>query len=342
MGRKFFGFSVTLLFIYIAWPFVLPLVMGAIIATLFMPWLTRWEARGYSKYLGAFLLTLGITLLLILPIGFLSFVGAKSAFQQLQLFKDSPAPSGDLVETFLTNPKVHSLLEWITQYFPIQMDSLVDTAQDLVRNVGTKLADVLGQLFSQLPGVILGSAVSVVSVYFFLVDGRKMVKFARRNSVFSPSETDQALKMLSGVCRSVILATLVSGAAQASFEGIVCVSSGVPNAALIGVLVFIASFVPIIGSSPITFGVAIEQMILGHSNKGIILFVGALVVIALDNVIRPWFLRGSANLNPLLAFVATLGGLQMLGFVGVFIGPIVAALFLLVLDISTRGAQAHE
>ena len=338
MGRKLFSVSVAALFIYITWPFVLPLVMGAIIATLFIPWLKRWEGKGYSKYVGAFLLTAGITLLLILPIGFLFFVATKSAFQQLQVFRDSPAPSGDLVETLLANAHVHAVLDWITSYFPIQMDSLIDTAQDVVRTVGTKLADVLGQLFSQLPGVLLGSAVSVVSVYFFLVDGRKLVQFARKNSFFSPTETDQGFKMLSGVCRSVILATLVSGAAQASFETIVCVSSGVPNAALIGLLVFIASFVPIIGSSPITFGVAAEQLIIGHPGKGVILLIGALIVIALDNIIRPWFLRGSANLHPLLAFVATLGGLQMLGFVGVFVGPIIAALFLWILDILTREA----
>ena len=85
-----------------------------------------------------------------------------------------------------------------------------------------------------------------------------------------------------------------------------------------------------------TLGVAAQQLITGHSVKGIVLLVAALVVIGLDNVIRPWFLRGSANLHPLLAFIATLGGLQMLGFVGVFIGPIIAALFLLVLDITTR------
>jgi len=336
MGRKLFGFLVTGLFIYIAWPFVLPVVMGAIIATLFTPWLKRWRSKGLSHHFGALLLTLGITLLLILPAGFLSFIAAKSAFQQLQAFKDSPASGGDLLETILANPRVHSILEWITSYFPVQMDSLVETGQDLVRGVGTHLADALGQVFSHLPGAILGIAISVVSVFFFLVDGPLLVAFVRKNSFFSPSETDQGLRMLSGVCRSVILATLVSGAAQASLETIVCASSGIPNTALIGLLVFIASFVPIIGSSPITLGVAAQQLITGHSVKGIVLLVAALVVIGLDNVIRPWFLRGSANLHPLLAFIATLGGLQMLGFVGVFIGPIIAALFLLVLDITTR------
>jgi len=72
---------------------------------------------------------------------------------------------------------------------------------------------------------------------------------------------------------------------------------------------------------------------IGHTTTGIILLTTAFVVAGLDNLIRPWFLRGSANLHPLLAFVATLGGLQMIGFSGVFIGPIIAALFLLVVDL---------
>jgi predicted PurR-regulated permease PerM len=39
-------------------------------------------------------------------------------------------------------------------------------------------------------------------------------------------------------------------------------------------------------------------------------------------------LRGSTNLHPLVAFVAAFGGLQTFGFPGVFLGPIIAGLFI--------------
>ena len=50
----------------------------------------------------------------------------------------------------------------------------------------------------------------------------------------------------------------------------------------------------------------------------------------LDNVIRTYVLQSNVKLHPLLAFVSILGGLQVMGLWGLFIGPIVAALLIAV------------
>jgi predicted PurR-regulated permease PerM len=133
----------------------------------------------------------------------------------------------------------------------------------------------------------------------------------------------------------VLLASVVSGAVQSLLETIVCVAVGVPNPLLIGLLVFLGSFVPVVGSAPVTFGIAVYQFLMGHTAVGIILLVTAIVVSIVDNVVRPAFLKGSANLHPLLAFVAAFGGLQTLGFSGIFLGPIVAAVFVITIQILT-------
>jgi hypothetical protein len=65
----------------------------------------------------------------------------------------------------------------------------------------------------------------------------------------------------------------------------------------------------------------------GHWGGAIFLVVyGAGFVGTLDNVIRTYVLQSNVTLHPLLAFVSVLGGLQLMGFWGVFIGPVVAAL----------------
>jgi predicted PurR-regulated permease PerM len=69
-------------------------------------------------------------------------------------------------------------------------------------------------------------------------------------------------------------------------------------------------------------------------SHGIAMLVMAIVIAAVDNFVRPLVLRGgSANLHPLLAFVAAFGGLQTFGFIGVFLGPIVAGLFVATVQI---------
>jgi predicted PurR-regulated permease PerM len=337
MSRIVFVSLVSLLFLYIVYPLLFPVAMGGVLAVLFMPLVERMERRRLSAPLASGLLTVGVTLLVLLPTSVLIYQGAKTAVEQLQSWKDAPNQvTGDWVEALLNTSKVHSVMEWVTSWFPIGMQDLTNTLQDLVRSIGIKSADFLGSLLSHLPGMAMGLAIAVVSMYFFMVDGRRMVLFVRRNSFFTPRQTEQLLQALAGVCRSVVLASVVSGIAQATTESCMLFFTRTPNAILVGVLVLIGSFVPVLGSAPVTLGVAIQQLILGRTVAGIVLLVTAVFVMTMDNFIRPWFLRGAANLHPLLAFVAAFGGLQTLGFVGVFLGPIIAALLLATIQVLTH------
>ncbi len=339
MGRKVFAAAVAILFLYISLPLLFPVAMGAVLAVLFVPWLEYLERRKVSTSLASALLTLGITLFFVLPSALVIYIFSKEALTQIDAIRRTAATQGPAsgevgwVQAMLETPRIHHLLEKLTQWLPIDMQQVGETAQDLVNATGTKLAEGLGSLATQLPGIVLALAVIGVSVYFFLIDGRRLVLFLRRNSVFSAQQTDQLMYTLAGTCRSVILASIISGAAQGLFVFVVCLAIGMPNAALIGMLVFVASFIPVVGSAPITFSLVLHQFFLDRGGSAILLLVTALVVLLLDNLIRPLFLRGSANLHPLLAFVAAFGGLQSLGFSGVFLGPIIAAMFMVTVQI---------
>lgn len=310
--------------------------MGAVLAVLFLPLQRRLERRQVSTRLASFLLTVGISILVLLPTTILIYQGAKTAVEQLQTWKETPnIVAGDWVDSLLSTPGIHRIMEWFTTWFPIGIEDLTNTLQDLVRATGIKAADSLTGLLTYLPSTALGLAVIIVSIFFFLVDGRGIMTVVRRYSIFNPRQTEILIESLAGVCRSVVLASLVSGGAQALFEGSMVFITGSHNAMLIGVLVFIFSFIPVIGSAPVTILVALHHFLMGSTAAGITLAIAALVVMTMDNFIRPWFLRGTTNLHPLLAFVAAFGGLQTLGFVGVFLGPIVAALLLATIKVIT-------
>ncbi|OFZ22119.1 MAG: hypothetical protein A2X94_08825 [Bdellovibrionales bacterium GWB1_55_8] len=329
MAQRIFILLIAVLFVYIASPLITPVAMGAVLAVLMIPLLERMEQRKLPTALSSAVLTIGITLLFLLPATLLLFYIAKNGAIQLQAWKDAPsaASGGTWIEAILDTPALRNALEWITDFFPIGMQELVESAEDLARNIGLKVADLLAGLLARLPGIFVGLAVIIVSIYFFLVDGRKLVFFVRKNSVFTAGQTEKLIHTLGGICRSVILASLVSGVVQAIVEMIFVASTGTRNALLVGGLVFVGSFIPLVGSAPATIGIAIHQFMAGNSKAGVILLIAALIVGTLDNLIRPLFLKGTANLHPLLAFVAAFGGLQTIGVLGVFLGPVVAAMF---------------
>jgi hypothetical protein len=58
-----------------------------------------------------------------------------------------------------------------------------------------------------------------------------------------------------------------------------------------------------------------------------------IVIVNIDNVLRPRLVGQEAGMHDLMVFFSTLGGISMFGPMGFIVGPMIAALFLSLLDI---------
>ena len=63
----------------------------------------------------------------------------------------------------------------------------------------------------------------------------------------------------------------------------------------------------------------------GATGTATALLVWTLVVVALDNVLRPILMTKGADLPMLLMFAGVIGGLLAFGLIGIFVGPVVLA-----------------
>jgi predicted PurR-regulated permease PerM len=63
----------------------------------------------------------------------------------------------------------------------------------------------------------------------------------------------------------------------------------------------------------------------GNSGWGTFLAVWSVIVLPMDNILRPMLIKRGANLPLLLVFAGVVGGLIAFGMVGIFIGPVVLA-----------------
>src|SRR5205814_7950649 len=72
----------------------------------------------------------------------------------------------------------------------------------------------------------------------------------------------------------------------------------------------------------------------GHWAKAIVLAAwGALVIGMVDNLLRPKLVGKRAKLHELIIFFSVLGGLQVFGVLGLFVGPVVAAIALALVEV---------
>ena len=105
--------------------------------------------------------------------------------------------------------------------------------------------------------------------------------------------------------------------------------AGVPRPVLFTVATIAFALLPF--GAWAAFGIAALVLIVqGHVIAALALFAfGAAVMLIGDNLVQPALIGNSVELPFLWVFVATFGGLQTFGLVGLFVGPaVMAALFL--------------
>jgi predicted PurR-regulated permease PerM len=63
----------------------------------------------------------------------------------------------------------------------------------------------------------------------------------------------------------------------------------------------------------------------GHAGWGTGLLIWSLIVLSIDNLVRPLMMRKGVHLPLVLLLAGVIGGLMAFGLVGIFLGPVVLA-----------------
>ena len=149
----------------------------------------------------------------------------------------------------------------------------------------------------------------------------EVLRFGRRLAgVRGENAVRLAGQAIRGVALGVILTALVQAALSAFGLGI----AGVPFAALLTAMVAFLCIAQI-GPTPVLVPAVIWLYWRGESSWGTFLLVWTVIVVTIDNVLRPLLIKRGADLPLLLIFAGVIGGLLAFGLVGVFVGPVVLA-----------------
>ena len=117
------------------------------------------------------------------------------------------------------------------------------------------------------------------------------------------------------------------------------VVAGVPGALVLGTATFFLSMIPV-GPPLVWGGATLWLFYQGRPGWAIFMVVwGLLVISSVDNVVKPYLISRTASLPILLIALGVFGGALAFGFVGIFLGPVLLALALALLDrMSTKAA----
>jgi len=172
------------------------------------------------------------------------------------------------------------------------------------------------------------------SLYYFLIAGKDLIKKIMYLSPLKDAHEKLLIAKFISISRATIRGALVMAFIQGIIGGVTFALAGIPSAAILGLFMMVFSLIPVVGSGLIWLPTGIVMLLLGNVWQGIvILAVGFGIISMLDNFVRPKLVGKDTQMHPLIVFFATVGGLELFGFFGFIIGPVIMALFITLWDI---------
>ena len=313
------------LFLWMVQRLLIPVVLGALVALILYPLQRKLAPRlGKATSLAPAIITTGALFLVVIP---LVLFGLRAISTTSTFLAQDWNQTLTEVQGFLSK-RTSGLVE----RFHLNTDSLRTSFENIARNAGSKGAGWLGGAVTAVPSQIVDVFLFIIALYFFLRDGRALTQWLLKLSPFPRADTEELFASIHGTVNGAILGVIVTAAVQGALTMGALYAFGVPGAFLLGLLATGLAVIPMIGTTPVTVGAAIYLFAVDRIGPGIGMGVAAVVIGFADNIVRPWVQSSRTTMHPLLSLLSIFGGLEVFGAVGIFIGPVVAAMALWIVD----------
>ncbi len=323
--------GISVLFLLVIQRFILAVLLAAIFAGLAYPlygWLVRRlggrKKRNKLAAIGTILVLLGGV---GIPLaGFLALV-ATEAVQVAQGAEGWVQSQADHLE------RLRGLVERIPfadQLIP-EGDAVIQQAIEIAGRTGPALMGTVAAATRGTLGFLLQIFIFLYALYFFLLDGRDILRRILYYIPLSSEEEGQLLERFLSVSRATLKGSLLIGILQGGLAGLAFWVAGVPGSAFWGTVMVVLSIIPAVGAALVWVPAVVYLFMVGQivPALGLLIWCGT-VVSLLDNFLRPRLIGRDAKMSDLLILLSTLGGIFLFGAVGFIVGPIVAALFVTV------------
>jgi len=331
----FFGLFclVGLVSILLVFPFLTSVLMGGLLAFLFFPLYTRLKHTIKNRSICAFIVASIIVLLIALPtVVVLNSLTAQTHYLYVRAKQN--VVSGELIEarcyedTFICNTvkDVNSMLrdDNIKNY-------LVGLLNDFLGFITKRLSDIV---FS-LPRIVLNLVVMLFTTYYLLKDGPRLIERLTKLAPLKVHHQEELTLQFGEVTKAVVYGSFIVALVQGLLGAFGFWFFGVQSFLWWAIVMSFFALIPFVGAWVVWFPASIYLGLNGYlsGEQDLIwqavglFFFGLLIISTVDNLIRPFVVAGRAKVHPFMIFIGIIGGIFAFGIVGIFLGPLILALF---------------
>ncbi|GAE25405.1 hypothetical protein JCM9140_1398 [Halalkalibacter wakoensis JCM 9140] len=217
-----------------------------------------------------------------------------------------------------------------------QRDAVENSIQQLggqlasiLGNAGQTIANGLSQFIGALPITLTVFVFVLLSLYFISKDWNRLQAMAKHKI---PNQTFDRIGQVYLDLKSKLMGfltaqfILISMTALVNLIGLLILQ--VEHPLTIALILGVVDLLPYLGTGIILIPWGVYSILTGDLFLGIGLLILYGLTITLRQLAEPKVLSSSLGLNPLATLVSLFVGLQLFGFIGLFLGPVILVLFL--------------
>jgi predicted PurR-regulated permease PerM len=312
--------------------FLEPFAFAIILAVVCYPLherLLRWNKRRVGS--SALLSTLLLILVFAVPSFIIAVLAANEALGAAHYLGRRSVEEGgfpSLVMALADRP-----IRYVGRWVDLSKYDFRAMISSNAQKVSVWLVGFGATVLSGVARFIVDSLITFVVVFFLFRDGAQWAYRAGTLLPLSPEQVARLYRNISDTIIANVYGILSVGVAQGVLVGIALRIIGMQSSLLLGLATGFASIIPVVGSALVWAPVTIYLLVTGSIGKGLFLLVYSVVVVScIDNVVRPWVVGGRVELHPLVLLFFIFGGVQAFGFLGLFLGPVVASVLVALFD----------
>ena len=342
-----FILSLTFLSIYLLYqillPFLSPIIWAILLAMVFYPVFVKLRrVLRKREVLSAIVMTLLVLIIIVLPFSLL-MTSLASEVVDLYHQVEEMGKTGQ-IQAYFERLKEAPVLRGIVAALGQRIDfSHLDPLPLLLKNLNQISTFIFNQTTVLLKGfstLIAGFFFTLLALYYLFKDGSQLFERLKETVPLPSKEKDLLIQRFKDMIYATIYGGILIAIIQGALGGLSFWVLGLPSPIFWGTAMALLSFIPVGGTALVWVPAGIILLIGGAILKGLILLaLGVFVISMVDNLLRPFFISAKTNIHPLLLFFAVLGGIQAFGLIGLVAGPLIATLFLTMVEIYIQGIK---
>jgi putative permease len=294
--------------------FLVAIVLNSIVAFL--------ERRRIHRGLAVALLALAFVAVFVLALSFL----IPSLLTQLdELIRETPAAWN----------RVQAQVQAFGQRYP-SIQQAIPESDKVLDTVGARAGDLLGLLYKssfRIVGGLFGSVFAVLLLVFVLINPQPLV--VRFLTLVPDQHREASRRTLLRLTQQIAAwarGVVINGTISAVTTGLLLWFIGVQPALVFGFIAFLGEFVPMIGPVLTSIPALFVALSMGVDKFGLALLAVLFVQQVETNVLVPFILGKSMELNPVSILFFTLAMTSLFGLTGAVLAVPAAALFKILID----------